>query len=142
MNSAKLLRTFFCRKLPVDCLCILLHRMAVLFNCGDYKYFILIASVALTITILNQENIFKCIITKSELLTLIDISTLLLITLINVGLSRSKKFRASKMMKNAFYFISKPLFVLKIFKFLSWLFGHVEKTTRLEILKFMQSQPG
>ena len=30
-------------------------------------------------------------------------------------------------MKNAFYFILKPLFVLKIFKFLSWLFRHVEK---------------
>ena len=31
------------------------------------------------------------------------------------------------MMENAFYFILKVLFVLKIFKFLSWLFGHVEK---------------
>ena len=30
-------------------------------------------------------------------------------------------------MKNAFYFILKALFVLKIFKFLSWLFGHVAK---------------
>ena len=36
-----------------------------------------------------------------------------------------------KMMKNAFYsFLN--LFVLKIFQFLSWLFGHVEKTARLE----------
>ena len=33
-----------------------------------------------------------------------------------------------KMLKNAFYFTLKALFVLKIFKFLSWLFGHVEKT--------------
>ena len=32
-----------------------------------------------------------------------------------------------KMMKNAFYFTSKTLFVLKIFKFLSCLFGHVAK---------------
>ena len=32
-----------------------------------------------------------------------------------------------KMMKNAFYFILNALFVLKIFKFLSWLFGHVNK---------------
>ena len=32
-----------------------------------------------------------------------------------------------KMMKNAFYFTSKAPFVLKIFKFLSWLFGHVAK---------------
>ena len=31
------------------------------------------------------------------------------------------------MMKNAFYFRSKALFVLKIFKFLSWIFGHVVK---------------
>ena len=31
------------------------------------------------------------------------------------------------MMKNAFYFTLKALFVLKIFKFLSWLFGHVAK---------------
>ena len=32
-----------------------------------------------------------------------------------------------KMMKNAFYFTSKAFFVLKIFKFLSWFFGHVAK---------------
>ena len=31
------------------------------------------------------------------------------------------------MMKNAFYFISKALFVLKIFKFFSLFFGHVAK---------------
>ena len=37
-----------------------------------------------------------------------------------------------KLMKNAFYFILKALFVLKIFKFLSRLFGHVGKTDRLE----------
>ena len=34
----------------------------------------------------------------------------------------------SKMMKNAFYFILKALFVLKIFKFFFLTFGHVEKT--------------
>ena len=32
-----------------------------------------------------------------------------------------------KMMKNAFYFTLKALFILNIFKCLSWLFGHVEK---------------
>ena len=32
-----------------------------------------------------------------------------------------------KTMKNAFYFTSKALFVLKIFKFLTCLFGHVPK---------------
>ena len=36
------------------------------------------------------------------------------------------------MMKNAFYSTLQALFVLKIFKFLSWLFGHLEKTARLE----------
>ena len=36
------------------------------------------------------------------------------------------------MIKNAFYFILKALFVLRTFKSLSWLFGHVEKTTFLE----------
>ena len=38
----------------------------------------------------------------------------------------------SKMLKNAFYFILKALFVFKIFKFLSSLFEHVEKTAWLE----------
>ena len=31
------------------------------------------------------------------------------------------------MMKNAFYFTLKVIFALKIYKFLSWLFGHVAK---------------
>ena len=37
-----------------------------------------------------------------------------------------------EMMKNAFYFILKALFVLKMFKFLPWLFGHEEETAWLE----------
>ena len=37
-----------------------------------------------------------------------------------------------EMMKNAFYFILKALFVLKVFKFLSRLFGHVGKKTQLK----------
>ena len=40
----------------------------------------------------------------------------------------------SEMMKIAFYFTSKASFVLKIFTFLSWLFGHVGKTALLERL--------
>ena len=36
------------------------------------------------------------------------------------------------MMKNAFYFTLKTLFVLKIFKFLLSLIGHEEKTAWLE----------
>ena len=49
-----------------------------------------------------------------------------------------------KMIKNAFYFILKATFVPEIFKFLSRLFGHVEKTDGLERLtsKFMASQAG
>ena len=37
-----------------------------------------------------------------------------------------------KVIKNVFYSILKTLFVLKIFKFLSWLFAHVGKTAWLE----------
>ena len=49
--------------------------------------------------------------------------------LVNGALSGLRQFLAAdsplKMMKNAFYFTSKALFVLKIFK--SWLFGHISK---------------
>ena len=45
------------------------------------------------------------------------------------ALSGLRQFLATesplKMMKNAFYFTLKALFILKMFKFLSWLFGHV-----------------
>ena len=54
-----------------------------------------------------------------------------LLVLIKGPLSGLRKFLATesslKITKNAFYFTLKALFVLKIFKFLSWLFGHVEK---------------
>ena len=46
----------------------------------------------------------------------------------------------------AFYFILKVLFVYKIFKFLSWLFGHVEKNDLIRKIrltsKIMTSLPG
>ena len=45
-----------------------------------------------------------------------------------------------KMTKNTFYFTSKALFVLKIFKFLFWQNGLIRKI-RL-ILNFITSQPG
>ena len=55
---------------------------------------------------------------------------------VKVGLSPSKKFwviclteSPLKVMKNTFYSILKALLVLKTFKFLSRLFGHVGKTT-------------
>ena len=53
--------------------------------------------------------------------------------------------RPFKMMKNTFYFTLKGLFISKIFKFLSWLVGHVEKNGFREIRlisKFMTSQLG
>ena len=57
---------------------------------------------------------------------------------LKLGLSPSEKicvvwFVEShvKMMKNVFYFILKAVFDLKIYKILSWLFGHVEKTSWL-----------
>ena len=47
------------------------------------------------------------------------------------ALSTVRKFLAtenlSRAMKKAFYFTLKPLLLLKIFKFLPWIFGHDEK---------------
>ena len=55
-----------------------------------------------------------------------------------IGLSPSKNiFLFASMMKNAFYFILIALFILKIFKFLSWLFGHLGKTTWLRNIKLL-----
>ena len=39
-------------------------------------------------------------------------------------------------MKNVFYLILKAFPVLKMFNFLSWLFGHAEKTAWLEKVNF------
>ena len=39
-------------------------------------------------------------------------------------------------MKNAFHSILKALFVIKIFQFLSWIVGHVEKATWLDNVYF------
>ena len=57
-------------------------------------------------------------------------------SLIKVWHSPSKKklfyllqWKPFKMMQNAFYFISKSQSVPKIFEFLYWIFGHIEKTT-------------
>ena len=66
--------------------------------------------------------------------------------LTNTALCRklSKKENLKSESHPPFYFILKALFVLNIYKFLSWLSGHVVKTARLEIMlisKFMTSQP-
>ena len=56
---------------------------------------------------------------------------MLLKTVIKGALSDRRHFLATekflKMMKNDFYFTLKAFFVHNIFKFLSWLFGQVEK---------------
>ena len=69
-----------------------------------------------------------------------------------VGPSPSKKFfficfnnSPSKIMKNAFYFILKALFVLKIFRFVLtfWACRKNDSIRKIRlILKFMMSQPG
>ena len=38
-----------------------------------------------------------------------------------------RQLKSLKMIKKSFYFALKSLFILKVFKVLSWLFGHVEK---------------
>ena len=59
------------------------------------------------------------------------LTTMLGIRKLKGALSRLRQFLATgsplEMMKNVFYFISKALFVHKIFKSLSRLFGHVAK---------------
>ena len=62
---------------------------------------------------------------------------MLLGDIVKVGYSPSKKncLLQWKLFKNDeknFSFTLKAIFVLKIFKFVSWLFCHVEKTTWLE----------
>ena len=54
------------------------------------------------------------------------------VTIIKIGLSASKEnnlFASMRMMKNAFYFTLKALFVPNIFKCLSLPFGDEEKMT-------------
>ena len=70
---------------------------------------------------------------------------------LKVGLSPKKNYfvcfeeNPLQITKNAFCFTLNALFVLKIFKFLSWFFGQAEnwliRKIRL-ISKFMTSQPG
>ena len=68
---------------------------------------------------------------------------------LKAALSGLREFLATKIplkiMKNIFYFTLKALFFLKIFNFLSSLFGHVEKQFDKNdkfYFKFMTSQPG
>ena len=98
----------------------------------------------------NQHTVTEWINVSNNIIEMPNLS----IANFKVGLSPSKNilfyfFNESslKMMKNAFYFILKALFVLKIFKFLSWHLGHVEKTAYIIkkiklISKFLTSEPG
>ena len=54
------------------------------------------------------------------------------------ALSGRRQFLATEsplnMMKNAVYFTSKAHFVIQVFRFLPWIFGHVEQMAWLERL--------
>ena len=85
---------------------------------------------------------------KNEGLYDIIMGSFLLLKYIKVALSSLRILLAAesplKMMKNGFYFMLKALFVLKIFKFLSWLFGDVAKLLDKKDkvnFSFMTSQP-
>ena len=64
---------------------------------------------------------------------LVRIQMVIYFKFFKVGLSPSKKsfyLRQEKPLKNdenAFYFILKALFVLNVFEYLSWVFGHAKK---------------
>ena len=68
---------------------------------------------------------------NNQRLYYIIMGSFLLLKYIKVALSSLRQFLAAesplKMMKNAFHYMSKTLLILKIFKFFSWLFGHVAK---------------
>ena len=60
-----------------------------------------------------------------------NVLSYILLVMFKGALSGLRQFLATesplKMMKNAFYITLEALFVLKIFKILSYFFGHVEK---------------
>ena len=84
---------------------------------------------------LCHETIFKT--NKNFVSVIVSITLCCKINLTDINcsvkraLSGQRQFLATesplKVMKNAFYFTSKAFFVLKIFKFLSWLFVHISK---------------
>ena len=71
------------------------------------------------------------LITPKALLSYWHFYTFNPVQILKGALSGMRQFLAIesplKILKKAFYFTSKALFVLKIFKFLFWLFGHVTK---------------
>ena len=81
--------------------------------------------------------IVKCFSLSKAMILLKDWKSLPLVSQeLKGALSGLTQFLATEssleMMKNGFYFTSKALFVLKIFKFLFWLFGHVSKRLDLK----------
>ena len=92
-------------------------------NLPKRRYYIRLLGLVLDLIDLQFNIMFPLVVTAS----------------LKVGLSSSKTKcliffieRPLKMMKNAFCIILITFFVLKIFKFLSWLFGHVVKAAWLE----------
>ena len=79
----------------------------------------------------------KCAVCDSKKLTIIKFQEVTGLLKSNSPLPQKIVLIASlknppKSDKNTFYFILKALFVLEIFKFLSWLFGHLGIATWLE----------
>ena len=78
-----------------------------------------------TITQLNEYGSLSSLFTQN---ICNDFSSCVMIHLLYFPQKTLKSDYHPPMVKNAFYLILTALFVLKIFKFLSWLFAHVEKT--------------
>ena len=80
----------------------------------------------------KKKSVAKIIFVKMKILAIVVLLTMTrnIVEYIFKGtLSDLRQFLTNeiplKMMKNAFYFTLKALFILKIFKILSWLFGHM-----------------
>ena len=114
-------------------------------DCHCYWKVVVLAENLQTKIQIHVFELFAVLFQKFVLFnTLLITLTKLLVSLcvpeyFKVELSPSKKLcficfneNPLKIMKNAFYFILKALFVLKIFKFLCWLFDNVEKTAWFE----------
>ena len=115
-------------------------------NCLYFSRHLLHRTFLYSLKIIFFRNNWQYIFKKGKILSLVIFHTpnppnpsQIISTLFKGGLSPSKLFKKNssndsplRMIKNAFYFILKALFFLKIFKFLSWHFGHVEKTTWLD----------
>ena len=131
--------TFFCRTPLPDCFWIIIdehHHLWVHFmynkenklsvTCKKFQMWKEASSYSIYVNYTKHNSIMK-----------LNRFTDILFCLKTLTLQKKKCFAffnksPLKMMEKTFYFILKALFVLQIPKFLSWLFGQVEKTPGLE----------